>query len=122
MEKDQVIAQDILKQMCTAMIAVSAYSYPRPAEGVRPDEEVHGRFYMTRFIDNTSTYSIKSCGSDYRGIWIRIPYNLKAARIVALKSIYPPCRQCLPHQAWSNQDEIWGRASSQGQQLEAGRV
>ena len=45
-----------------------------------------------------------------------------ALTIVALKSIYPPCRQCLPHQAWSNQDEIWGRASSQGQQHEAGRV
>ena len=41
---------------------------------------------------------------------------------MALKSIYPPCRQCLPHQASSNQDEIWGRASSQGQQHEAGRV
>ena len=31
---------------------------------------------------------------------------------MALRSIYPPCRQRLPHQACSNQDEIWGRASS----------
>ena len=38
------------------------------------------------------------------------------------QSIYPPCRQRLPHQACSNQDEIWGRASSLGQQHEEGRV
>ena len=42
--------------------------------------------------------------------------------IVALKSIYLPCRQCLPHQACSNQDKIWGRASSLGQQHEEGGV
>ena len=43
-------------------------------------------------------------------------------QIVALRSIYPPCRQRLPDQACSNQDEIWGRASSLGQQHEEGRV
>ena len=26
-----------------------------------------------------------------------------------LSSIYPPCRQRLPHQACSNQDEMWGK-------------
>ena len=29
--------------------------------------------------------------------------------IVALRNIYPPCRQRLPHQARSNQDKLWGR-------------
>ena len=43
-------------------------------------------------------------------------------RIVAIKSMYPPCRQCLPYQACSNQDEICGKASSLGQQHEDGKV
>ena len=41
---------------------------------------------------------------------------------LALKSMHPPCRQCLPHQACSNSDEIWGEACSLGQQHDEGRV
>ena len=48
--------------------------------------------------------------------------KLCSVSIVALRIIYPPCRQRLPHQACSNHDEIWGRASSLGQQHEEGRV
>ena len=55
-------------------------------------------------------------------MWSTRHYHQSICHIVALQSIYPPCRQCLPHQAWSNQDEICGRASSQGQQHETGRV
>ena len=55
--------------------------------------------------------------------WLGALTNLPwAPTIVALRSIYPPCRQRLPHQACSNQDGIWGRASSLGQQHEEDRV
>ena len=39
--------------------------------------------------------------------------------IVALKSMYPPCKFCLPHPTCSNQDVIWDTGSSLGQQHEA---
>ena len=46
----------------------------------------------------------------------------RSSYIVALKKVYPPCKLSSPHLACSNQDEIWGRASSLGQEHKDGRV
>ena len=66
--------------------------------------------------------SWRCAGQPEHGSWTACVMAAALQSIVALKSMYPPCRQCLPYQACSNQGETWGRASSLGQQREAGRV
>ena len=92
-----------------------------PSQCNMQDLLVHGEHCVAPKSDRLIDISIK-CQQLCCGNMRHITLCLRLDSIVALKSIYPPSRQRLPHQACSNKDGIWGRASSLGQQNEEGRV